>query len=342
MNTFDDSPDIIDYPYWIGETPRAQHVGDFLADGVAMAHRQIETNTGITGIATGFPELDEMLLGLQGRELVVLVGRPLTGKTAFILNLVKHIAVESNKGVLLFSPAMSRQEVMRRLLCFLAEVSLPGLRSGQLDARRDYWSFCRAAGMIEKAKIYVDDTPGICTLELTTRALRYLGKWSLSLVIIDSLDCIAPNGRPGDRYLDWLKMLRCLKLFTMDCRVPVLALTSLSRFPRRRRWLAWRAIEQTADVVLKMQRVHQDSLRGHRVRLSVIQQRNGPTGSIRLILQEALQRFTCEDADEHEPNPDGKDGAPIKPVQNDQDTETIPATPDTGENSPDSEGHSAV
>ena len=291
MNFDDDFPGISDYPYWRNSTHRAQPVGELLEEGLAAAEIQIKENTGITGIATGFQKLDEMLLGLQFHELVLLVGQPSTGKTAFMLNLIKHIAVESNQGVLLFSPAMSRQEAVRRLLCLLGGVDVQRLRSGQLDGPRDYISISRAAGKLLTANIYVDDTPGICPLELTTRALRYHAEWPLSLVIIDSLDAVAPNGRPDDRYREWLKTLRCLKLFTMDCRVPVLGLTSLSRFPRRKRWLAWRAIEHTADVILKMQSVNQDRLQGHSVRLSVIQQRNGPAGTIDMNFLETLQRF---------------------------------------------------
>ena len=267
-------------------------MNDLLEEGLATAERQITAKTGITGVATGFPELDRMLLGLHNRELTVLVGHPSTGKTAFMLNILKHIAVEANNGVLLFSPAMSKQEVMRRFLCFLGGVDLPGLRSGQLDGQQNHIPLCIAASKVFKANIYVDDTPAISTLELTKRALIYHAKWYISLVIIDSLDCIAPNGRPGDRYMEWLKILRCLKLFAQDNRVPVLALTSLSRFPKHQRWLAWRAIEQTADVILKMQRVQEHRLQGHRVRVSVVQQRNGPTGSIVLGFKKAVQQFT--------------------------------------------------
>lgn len=290
----DDFPDITDYPHWPYSTTQAQPVSELLEAGMATAERQINANTGITGVATGFPELDAMLLGLHDHELTVLVGRPSIGKTAFVLNLLKHIACEANKGVLLFSPSMSKQEVIRRLLCFFGEVDLPGLRSGQLDGTQNYAKLCMGASKVTPLSIYVDDTPAICTLELTTRALRYYAKWPLSLVIVDSLDHIASSGRPGDRYLEWLKILRCLKLFTMDCRVPVLALTSLSRFAKRQKWLAWRAIEQTADVVLKLQRTYPYGFRGYRVRLSVIQQRNGPAGNIDMKFQETLQQFTQE------------------------------------------------
>lgn len=269
-------------------------MNDLLEEGLATAERQIRAKTGITGVATGFPELDRMLLGLHNHELTLLVGHPSTGKTAFMLNLLKHIAVEGNKGVLLFSPAMSKQEVMRRFLCFLGGVDLLALRSGQLDGLENYAPLTIAASKISKATIYVDDTPTICTLELTKRALIYHAKWNIRLVVIDSLDCITSNGRPDNRYLEWLKILRCLKLFTMDCRVPVLALTSLSRFPKHQRWLAWRSIEQTADVVMKMQPIRQGSFRDHQVRLSVVQQRNGPTGNMDMKFHAALQQFTAE------------------------------------------------
>lgn len=276
-------------------------VRDLLQDGVKRIETQMQTGAGITGLATGFTKLDEMLSGLQPSDMIVLAARPSVGKTAFALNMGAHIANELGKGVLLFSLEMAKEQLVQRLLCMVGRVDSQRLRTGFL-ARNEFPKVQEAAGILSKASIYIDESANISVMDLRSKARRHAAQHPLDVIVIDYLQLMrGSSSRSENRQVEIAEISRSIKGIARELSVPVVALSQLSReaekddtgMPKLSHLRESGAIEQDADVVLFLSRLpaHQSEGRENVIVLQVAKQRNGPTGKMELLFERNIQRF---------------------------------------------------
>jgi replicative DNA helicase len=257
----------------------------------------------ITGIATGFPPLDEMTAGLQRGDLVIIAARPSMGKTSLALNIASHAALNHDRTVGMFSLEMSHQQLFFRLLCSEGHVDAHRLRTGRID-REEWQGIIKVFGRLSDAPVYIDDTPGAGILEMRAKARRLKREKGLDLLIVDYLQLMRGRGRYESRQQEISDISRSLKELAKELDVPVVALSQLSRAPeqrggdRRPQLSDLResgALEQDADVVMFLYREEvykrdDPDLRGQ-AELIVGKQRNGPTGTVRLRFIREYTRF---------------------------------------------------
>ncbi|MBI5092727.1 MAG: replicative DNA helicase [Candidatus Hydrogenedentes bacterium] len=275
-------------------------VGDLLEDSIHRIEAIIKAHDGITGLATGFAKLDEMLSGLQPSDMVVLAARPSVGKTAFALNMASHIAIHLNKSALIFSLEMSKEQLVQRLLCMEGQIDSRRLRTGYL-AQSEFPKLTRAADKLSRAPIYIDDTPRVTVLDLKSKARRHKSTHGLDLIIIDYMQLMGSQGRAENRQTEISDISRSIKGIARELRIPVVALSQLSREaekddsggPKLSHLRESGAIEQDADVVLMLSRppAHEAEGNENLIRLDIAKQRNGPTGKIELLFDRNIQRF---------------------------------------------------
>ncbi|MGH7540149.1 MAG: replicative DNA helicase [Gemmatimonadota bacterium] len=261
----------------------------------------------ITGVPTGIRELDHMTSGLQASDLIVLAGRPSMGKTALALNFAQHAAIETGVPVAIFSLKMSKESLVQRLLCSEGRVDSTRLRRGSLQDD-EYQRLATAAGLLNTAPIWIDDTPAISALELRAKARRLRAQVDLGLVIVDYLQLMAGPRNVENRQQEISAISRSLKAVAKELGVPILALSQLSRAPEQRAdhrpvladLRESGAIEQDADLVLFVFReevyrsredIQQDPTLEGRAELIVGKQRNGPTGEVGLYFHKAYTLF---------------------------------------------------
>ncbi len=282
-----------------------------IAAAIAETFRRIDAATHhgeLTGLATGYLDLDQLLCGLNAGDLIVLAARPSMGKTALALNMIEHAALsrpvwlDRAPAVLLFTLEMGRQQVVRRMLCSRARVEAHRLRFGRLSSeeRADLTS---AADQLSHAKIFIDDTSNLTVMSLRSRARRLKAKHGLDLIVVDYLQLIAfPNSESRQQEIS--NISRALKGIARELGVPVIALSQLSRQvelrDEKRPQLAdlreSGSIEQDADVVLLLYRpeyypqLRKEDNRGL-AEVIVAKQRNGPTGEVRLQFFDSTMRF---------------------------------------------------
>ncbi len=279
---------------------------------------------GATGVSTGFSELDTYTAGFQPGDLVVLAARPSMGKTALALNIVQHAAIEHNVGVGIFSLEMSKDQLVQRLLCSEGMVNGERLRRGKLEDT-DYPKLARAAGLLGTAPIWIDDSAMISPLGMRSRARRLKADHNIALVVVDYLQLMQGPRDSENRQQEISYISRSLKALAKELNVPVLALSQLSRAPElrggehRRPQLAdlreSGAIEQDADVVLFIYRQEMydgptdkdgNSLEGL-AELIIGKQRNGPTGTMKLVFKKEWTRFDNQTS--RQPPPEAMRGA---------------------------------
>jgi len=262
----------------------------------------------VTGVPTGFPELDHMTSGFQRGDLVVLAGRPSMGKTALALNFAQHAAIESGTPVAIFSLEMSKESLVQRLLCSEGRVDSSRLRRGSLQDD-EYQRLATAAGLLNTAPIWIDDTPAISALELRAKARRLRAEVDLGLIVVDYMQLMTGPSRVENRQQEISVISRSLKAIGKELGVPLLAISQLSRAPEQRtgdhrpRLSDLResgAIEQDADLVLfvfreevykSLEEIEQDPTLSGKAELIVGKQRNGPTGGIRLYFHKSYTLF---------------------------------------------------
>ncbi|MFP4192374.1 MAG: replicative DNA helicase [Candidatus Hydrogenedentota bacterium] len=276
-------------------------VSDLIDKSIEQIEAIIKAHKGITGLATGFTKLDEMLSGFQPSDMLILAARPSVGKTAFALNVASHAAIKENQPVLLFSLEMSKEQLVQRLLCMEGGINSVRLRTGFL-ASSEFPKLQRAADKLNNAPIYIDDTPSISVLDVRSKARRHVAAHEdLGLVIIDYLQLMRGHGRAENRQTEISEISRSIKGIARELRVPVLALSQLSReaekddsgIPKLSHLRESGAIEQDADVVLMLSRppAHEAEGNDNLVRLAVAKQRNGPTGNVNLLFERDVQQF---------------------------------------------------
>ena len=262
----------------------------------------------VTGVPSGFSELDEMTSGFQPSDLIIVAARPSMGKTALVLNIAQHVAIEENTPVAVFSLEMSKESLVQRMLTAEARVDSQMLRKGKLRDD-EYPRIAKAAGILSSAPIWIDDTPGVSLLEMRSKARRLKAETDVGLVIVDYLQLMTGPSGTENRQQEISMISRSLKALAKELHVPVLALSQLSRAPEQRTGEGKRpqlsdlresgAIEQDADLVMFIYRPEvyegpQDKdgnpLEG-RAEIIVGKQRNGPTGTVNLYFHKSYTRF---------------------------------------------------
>lgn len=250
-------------------------------------------NSGVvTGIPTGFIDLDYRTAGMQPSDLVLIAARPSMGKTAFVLNIAQHVAFKQNQTVAIFSLEMSKEQLVNRLFALESQVDSQNIRTGQLNDT-EWEKLIETAGIIGKSNLIIDDTPGISIAELRSKCRKYKLEHNLSMIIIDYLQLMSGSGRGDSRQQEISDISRSLKAIARELSVPVLALSQLSRAveqrPDHRPMLSdlreSGAIEQDADVVMFIYRddyYNHDTERKDIAEIIIAKQRNGPIGIIEL------------------------------------------------------------
>ncbi len=259
----------------------------------------------ISGIRTGFGDLDTLTTGLQKSDLVIVAARPSVGKTSLALNIAEHAAVTDRKSVGIFSLEMSKEQLVLRLLSSVANIDSQRLRTGFLE-ELDFARIAPAMNALSEAPIYIDDTPNITTMELRTKARRLQAEAGVDLIIVDYLQLMqsSTTSRDANRVQEVSEISRGLKALARELKIPVIALSQLSRQPEMRESKEPRlsdlresgSIEQDADLVMflwrEKERGSDDQVTdGEVVKLKLSKHRNGPTGEIDLWFKKAQTRF---------------------------------------------------
>ncbi len=255
----------------------------------------------VTGIATGFIDLDYRTAGMQPSDLVLIAARPSMGKTAFVLNIAQHVAFKLNQTVAVFSLEMSKEQLVNRLFSLESRVDAQKLRTGSLSDG-DWEKLIETAGVIGKSNLIIDDTPGISIAELRSKCRKYKLEHGLKMIIIDYLQLMSGSGKGDSRQQEISDISRSLKALARELSVPVLALSQLSRAveqrPDHRPMLSdlreSGAIEQDADVVMFIYRddyYNKDTEKKGIAEIIVAKQRNGPIGTIDLVWLPEYTKF---------------------------------------------------
>ncbi len=284
-----------------------RNTGDFvpIRQVVMNAMDKIESaakNKGsVTGIATGFTDLDYRTAGMQPSDLVLIAARPSMGKTAFVLNIAQHVAFKLNLPLVIFSLEMSKEQLVNRMFSLESSVDAQKLRTGQLNDQ-EWERLIESAGVIGKSKLMIDDTPGISISELRSKCRKLKLEHGLSMIIIDYLQLMSGSGRSDSRQQEISDISRALKGVARELGVPVLALSQLSRAveqrPDHRPMLSdlreSGAIEQDADVVMFIYRddyYNHDTEKKGVSEIIIAKQRNGPIGTVELAWLPEYTKF---------------------------------------------------
>lgn len=293
--------------------PAFYKVGDLLKGAIDNIQMLYEKKERITGVPSGFVDLDEMTAGMQKGDLVIVAGRPSMGKTTFALNVASYAAVEAERPVpvAVFSLEMSKEQLVERLLCSLAKLDLNRLRTGHL-LETDWPKLTRAAGGLHKAQIFIDDTPALAIMEMRAKARRLKAEHGIGLIVVDYLQLMRGSSNPESRQQEISEISRSLKALAKELEVPVVALSQLNRELEKRAdkrpmmsdLRESGAIEQDADLVMFVYRdtVYCEACKkrdgscdkeGHEREAEVIigKHRNGPTGSVPLAFRGEYTRF---------------------------------------------------
>jgi replicative DNA helicase len=255
----------------------------------------------VTGVPTGFLELDEILAGLQPSDLVIVAARPAMGKTSLVLNIAEHVGTKANMTVGFFSLEMSKEQLFLRLLMSEAGIDGHRLRTGFLG-ERDFPKLTQAMETLSRARIFIDDSAAIGVLEMRAKARRLKAEHGLDLIVVDYIQLMQGRGRFENRVTEVASISRALKGLAKELSVPVVALSQLSRAPENRPNKRPQlsdlresgALEQDADVVLMIYRedMYEPTEENQGVaELIVAKQRNGPTGTVRLAFIREFTRF---------------------------------------------------
>ncbi|KKY01701.1 MULTISPECIES: replicative DNA helicase [Paraclostridium] len=278
-----------------------QAINSVLMDTYDMIEKLYTNKEDITGITTGFDDLNKKTNGLQRTDLILVAARPAMGKTAFSLNLVQNAALKGDASVAVFSLEMSKEQLVQRMLSAQSHVELKKIKTGNLD-ENDWPRIIDAMSVLSNANIYIDDTPGIKIGELRSKCRKLKIEKGLDLILIDYLQLMEGDGGNESRQQEISKISRSLKIIAKELNCPVVALSQLSRAPEQRSdhrpMLAdlreSGAIEQDADIVMFLYRdeyYHPDSERKNIGEIIIAKNRHGETGSVELVWLGEIQKF---------------------------------------------------
>src|SRR5215467_4885796 len=280
---------------------------DLVMATIEQIEKLYENRGSLTGIPTGFGDLDKMTLGLHPAEMIVIAARPSMGKTALAMNIAEHVAMNVGKPVAVFSLEMSSQQLVQRLLCSRAKVDLQRVRDGFLS-ERDFPSLTAAASKLAEAKIFIDDSASLSILELRAKARRLKAQQDVSLIIVDYLQLLRSTSRRAqdNRQLEISEISAGLKALAKDMKIPVIVVAQLNRQPEQRSGGKPRlsdlresgSIEQDADLVgllVRPEMYEEDEEarveKAGEAELIIAKQRNGPVGEIPLTFLKEFTRF---------------------------------------------------
>ncbi|WP_295164266.1 replicative DNA helicase [Selenomonas sp. F0473] len=269
-------------------------------DAVDRLNELSKSKGGITGLSTGLARLDSVTRGLQKSDLIIVAARPAMGKTAFVLNVAAHAALEG-KTVAFFSLEMPREQLMHRIFCAEGQIDATHLARGELDDA-EWERLVKVADRIMKTKLYFDDTSSTTVTDIRSRARRLKAEHGLDLIAIDYLQLIQAPGRVENRTLAVAEMTRSLKILARELSVPIVVLSQLSRATEgrsdKRPMLSdlreSGSIEQDADIVMFLYRedyYNQDTENANITELSIAKHRNGATDTVKLYFQKEYTRF---------------------------------------------------
>ncbi|MEJ9226208.1 MULTISPECIES: replicative DNA helicase [Priestia] len=279
-----------------------QNIKDVLVqtyDDIEVLHNR---KGDITGIPTGFSDLDRMTAGFQRNDLIIVAARPSVGKTAFALNIAQNVATKTDENVAIFSLEMGAQQLVMRMLCAEGNIDAQRLRTGSLTAD-DWGKLTMAMGSLSNAGIYIDDTPGIRVGEIRSKCRRLKQEGGLGMILIDYLQLIQGNGRSGEnRQQEVSEISRALKSLARELEVPVIALSQLSRGVEQRQdkrpmmsdIRESGSIEQDADIVAFLYRedyYEKDTENQNIIEIIIAKQRNGPVGTVQLAFVKEYNKF---------------------------------------------------
>jgi len=277
-------------------------IKEVVRDNFERLERIFKEGKSITGISTGYGELDKLLSGLQPSELLILAARPSQGKTALALNLAENIAIRAGEPVAIFSLEMSKESLLQRMVASVAQIDAHKFRTGHLT-RDDWRSMTEALGQISAAPLWIDDAGSISVLEIGAKARRLMRDKGLKLLIVDYLQLITARGRFSSRQEEVSSISRGLKGLAKELKIPVLVLSQLTRAPERDErgpqlsdLRESGAIEQDADVVMFIYRPHFFKVGAapeerDQTDLLIAKQRNGPTDKVRFVFKSRQTRF---------------------------------------------------
>ena len=268
-------------------------IKDVLVDSFTQLEELYNRKQHITGVPTGFSDLDYRTAGLHGSELILIAARPAMGKSAFALNIATNAAVRAHVPVVLFSLEMSKEQMINRILCSEAMVDSNKVRTGKLE-EEDWAKLAGAIGPLSEADVYIDDTPGISVMEIRAKCRKLKLEKNIGMVVIDYLQLVqGSNKRNGSREQEISEISRSLKILAKELSVPVIALSQLSRAveqrPDHRPMLSdlreSGAIEQDADIVMFLYRddyYNEDSEKKNIAEIIIAKHRGGSTGTVDL------------------------------------------------------------
>lgn len=285
-------------------------IKDVLMDSVQGLEKLITNKGGLTGLPTGFPDLDKLTSGLHPSDFIILAARPSMGKTALALNIVQNVALRAHKqiggeprSVAFFSLEMSKEQLVHRMLCAEAGINSQRLRVGEMGDK-DWDSLWAACDTMSKAKIYIDDTAGITAMEMRSRARRLKAEHGLDLIVVDYLQLMQGSGRKsfsGDRQQEVSEISRSLKALARELDVPVLALSQLSRGVEARQvkrpmlsdLRESGSLEQDADIVAFLYRedYYDKETENKHTELIIAKHRNGPVDTVNLFFHKQFTKF---------------------------------------------------
>ena len=278
-----------------------QPINAVLQDTFDMIEKLCTEKKEVTGITTGFKDLNKKINGLQRTDLILLAARPAMGKTAFSLNLVQNASLKGDASVAVFSLEMSKEQLVQRMLSAQSNVELSKIKTGTLG-ESDWPRIIDGMAVLSEAKIFIDDTPGIKISEIRSKCRRLKMEKGLDLILIDYLQLMEGEGKNENRQQEIAKISRSLKILAKELDCPVVALSQLSRSPELRKdhrpilsdLRESGSIEQDADIVMFLYRdeyYHDDSEKKNIGEVIVAKNRHGETGNVELVWFGQVQKF---------------------------------------------------
>ncbi|QDX91097.1 replicative DNA helicase (plasmid) [Brevibacillus laterosporus] len=277
-----------------------RHAGEVVKESYAAIEKVSEFKGQMTGIPSGYVDIDKMTAGLNKSDLIIWAARPSVGKTALALNVAQSVAIKANETVAIFSLEMSAPQLVTRMLCAEGMIDASRIRSGLLE-ENDWQKLTMAIGTISKAPIYIDDTAGITTADIRRRCKKLQQEKGLGLILIDYLQLL--RGKGGNRQEEVSGISRELKAIARELNVPIIALSQLSRSVEQRQdkrpmmsdIRESGSIEQDADLVAFLYRddyYNKESESKNIVEFIIAKQRNGPTGTVELVFLKEYNKFS--------------------------------------------------
>ena len=276
-------------------------LSDVLERGFLQIEKLFNNKGEITGVGSGFTDLDSMTSGFQSGDMILIAARPSMGKTTFALNIAEHAALREHKSVVIFSLEMSKEQLAYKLLCSEANVDMLKLRTGALEDS-DWENIARATGPLSKAKVYIDDTAGVTVMEMRSKCRRLKLEYGTDLIVIDYLQLMSGGSGTDNRQQEVSEISRSIKALAKEMECPVIALSQLSRAPEQRAdhrpmlsdLRESGSIEQDADLVMFLYRDEyynketEDKNIGECI---IAKQRNGPVGTVKMAWLGQYSKF---------------------------------------------------